>query len=59
MTKNNKPVGWFWIPTDPNLLVMHSTYVGGAGIPLTAGRTKNTRVDPNIVRASLLLLHKY
>jgi hypothetical protein len=47
-TKDNKPTGWFWIPTDDNLVlltVMHSDYVSGGIITEKAGMTANKQCD--------------
>jgi hypothetical protein len=45
-TKDNKPTGWFWIPTDDNLClltVMHGAYVGDGLVTEKAGITANKR----------------
>jgi hypothetical protein len=45
-TKDNKPTGWFWIPTDDNLgllSVMLGEYVGSGIVTEKAGMTANKR----------------
>ena len=61
MTKNNKPVGWFWIPADCDLALltsMHATYVGDRFIHPTAGLTANVQKDPDTVCLFPLLLER-
>jgi len=60
-TKDNKPTGWFWIPTDDNfvlLTVMHSDYVGGGIVTEKAGMTANKRCDLEDVCPVPLVLEK-
>ena len=60
-TKNNKPIGWFWIPAgrDLSLLsIMHAIYVGKGVITPTAGKTTNVRSDPETVCLFPLFLEK-
>jgi len=59
--KNNKPAGWFWIPTDDNLAllnIMHLAYVGNQIITVTAGETLNKRCDPETESQSPLVFEK-
>jgi len=52
MTKASKPVGWFWLPVDLNIIInMHAFYVGDEVILLKAGKTANVRRDPQSVCA--------
>lgn len=60
-TKDSKPTGWFWIPTDENLIlltIMHNVYVGGESVPETAGMTANRQCDLKDVCPVLLVLEK-
>lgn len=52
VTKNKKPTGWFWIPTDDALAIfhnMHFVYVGKEFSSEKTGETANERLDPETV----------
>ncbi|CAA7269669.1 unnamed protein product [Cyclocybe aegerita] len=48
-TKGSKPVGWFWLPVDLNIVLhMYAAYVGSDVILPEAGTTANVRKDPQV-----------
>ncbi|KIM42117.1 hypothetical protein M413DRAFT_444583 [Hebeloma cylindrosporum] len=60
-TENNKPMGWFWLPAEGDIVLlmrMHAAYVGDR-ILSTAGSSTNFRFDPeNVCPCLLVLLEK-
>jgi len=51
MMKAFKPVSWFWLPVDLNVIHMHAFYFGDEVILFKAGKTVNVQRDPQSVCA--------
>ncbi|KAF8957936.1 hypothetical protein BDZ97DRAFT_1629270, partial [Flammula alnicola] len=54
MTKQSKPVGWFWLPLSLRVLTdMNAAYVGDEAISTTAGKSANVQRDPETFYGNL------